>query len=544
MQPGSAVTPKIVAAYRPILFRVSATNTNGGPLPPVVYCDVYINDLYYKSLSATQYASITDVASEWLFDISDICQEALDMDVPLNGGSALITAQKPILKTFCRFRASGYNASNFVQVEGVAPQQSTGTMPPVAGTGLQSETFMVLNAVLQHEDNQDLVTHLSHFRRSANYKPDAYPGTHRPAPYFIGKGQSDYFPVLYLGDKVLSKLCLSYRLKGQANFIETCFNIPQVCNSVVSNVTLTLLPGNLIQVTFESTPPATIFEYAIDGGSWQLAPGTTFFITYNDLLQYLITESGQPVLTDDTGEIIIPEDVDLYDVPHTIEVRPRCSNGVYGTSDSAVITIDSAAVCNPPELFEFVDINYGTNKINFNITLPAPHANFQLAWSFDYGGYLSGEPIQDHVFGANPFAWDIPPGYPPGGGSFRVKIRTKCGDDSFSGWSPELIIPYNPPLAEIIIEVDSIVNTGTGTYRVIIHTTATSMDPITVEGYFVAEHSSGSTVSFNYTVVVPAGMTTGTAELPNAAPGGAVVYGGQINNAFPDPTSDSKNLVY
>ncbi len=77
------------AAYRPVTLTVSATATGGGT-PPVVYCDIYVNGTYYKSLEKTQYT----VSGQWKFDIQDACQEVLESNIAANGGTNSVAMTK------------------------------------------------------------------------------------------------------------------------------------------------------------------------------------------------------------------------------------------------------------------------------------------------------------------------------------------------------------------------------------------------------------------------------------------------------------------
>jgi putative hemolysin len=56
----------INSAYRPIILRVLASSNNiGVPNPPVVYCDIYINGTFYKTITRTQYAQLSLTDSQW-----------------------------------------------------------------------------------------------------------------------------------------------------------------------------------------------------------------------------------------------------------------------------------------------------------------------------------------------------------------------------------------------------------------------------------------------------------------------------------------------
>lgn len=215
------------AAYRPIIVRAVATRTDNAPVPPVVYCDIYFNGIYYKSLYKTQPTAIGDDSSDWQFDISDAAQEFLSAEMPGNGESEIITSPSSIKTAFCRFRSSGYNG-NFIAMEGTEPVQGTGSTPPVAGDGEETNSFYVLNTTLQHEDNQDLADHLATYR-VGTWGANAWPVSHRPSPYKICKGDHDTFPFVYTGGNDITCLKLHVKYKGESGFTSAgnkCFCDP------------------------------------------------------------------------------------------------------------------------------------------------------------------------------------------------------------------------------------------------------------------------------------------------------------------------------
>lgn len=180
------------AAYRPIVFRVSATATSGGT-PPVVYCDIYVNDIYYKSQQKTQSG-----AGGWQFDIQDACQEVLKSFIAGNGGTNIIPANTVFTTVFCKFRSSGFDADGFITPEDTPPVQGTGSTAPTAGTGTSSNTFYVVNSTLQHDQNQDLASHLAAYK-TGSWDASTWPLTHRIAGYRLSENDSDYFPIVCLG---------------------------------------------------------------------------------------------------------------------------------------------------------------------------------------------------------------------------------------------------------------------------------------------------------------------------------------------------------
>lgn len=538
-QPGIAGTPTVLPAYEAIVFRISATRSDGQPVPPVVFCDVYLNDVFYKSIPATQYALLNPGNTEWQFDISDVCQEYLRRDNPVNGGSVLIRGEKQVAIVYCKFRSSGYDANGFITVEGVDPVQGTGLNAPKEGSGTVSENFLVINSAIQNEDNPDFLTHLTYQRRSPNFDPAAYPLSHRPARYHVSKNASDYYPFLYLGATPLAKICVRYKLKGSGSYIETCYNMPVTCDSAVTAVDPTVSSNGDASIAFTSTGSAAQWEYRVDGLSWKTVPSNPFPLTFTNLLIYIITEiTGEPVVTSD-GQIIIPEEVTIYDTNHSIEIRPRCSNGVYGTSGSADINIPSAAVCNPPELFELNDVDYNASEVLLNITLPAGKSDFQLEWRFDYGGgVLTPAVVQDHTLAGSPFHWSVPAGY--NNGTFRLRIRTNCGAD-LSPFSESLPVPYSIPVVSQSVTVTAH-NADSGAYQVSANSPTTFVDPVTIHGYLVADNIQGQVGTFNYNIFIPAGQTTGVSAIPYAPPGGKVIKN-VVTDVTPNPTADGTTIT-
>lgn len=209
-QPASG---SINAAYRPIVFLVRATNTDGSNIPPVVYCDIYFNAVFYKTIAKTHFKVLNSGNSDWQFDIQDACQEVIAKRIGVNGGSELIKADDLYKSVYCKFRSSGYNGNGFITPEGATPIQGTGLTAPTAGTGTQSNSFFILNATLQHANNQDLAAHLIHYE-NGTWASNARPLTHRQNKYKIGTTNSDYFPFWYGGSNEITGISLTYRLRG------------------------------------------------------------------------------------------------------------------------------------------------------------------------------------------------------------------------------------------------------------------------------------------------------------------------------------------
>lgn len=211
----------VAAAYRPVVLSVLAQATDMSQIPPVVYCDIYFNDVFYKTIAKQQYKELSGEASVWQFDVQDAAQEYLQMILGDFAENSITEAVGILTKCLCKLRSSGYDANGFIEAEDTAPVQGTDNSDPESGTGTESNTFYIQNAALQHEDNQDLVTHLSYFRKQGTWAEDAYPLSHRPNGFAVGPNSSDIFPILYTGSTAPTKIRVKYRLCGQSTFHST-----------------------------------------------------------------------------------------------------------------------------------------------------------------------------------------------------------------------------------------------------------------------------------------------------------------------------------
>jgi hypothetical protein len=216
----SPASGSIVAAYRPITISAVVTSTSGGPLPPIVYCDIYFGGIYYKTISKTKNQSLTVFDSTWIFDIQDAAQEYLRKLIAPNGGTFFVRSTELITEAFVRVRSSAIDTNGFITPEGTVPVQGTSGTPSSPGTGTESARFLILNATLQHEDNQDLRTHLDSFIKR-EWTSEAAPLTHRPDNYKITLADSDFYPLVYTevgSTKNLNSIILRYRYRGQSTW--------------------------------------------------------------------------------------------------------------------------------------------------------------------------------------------------------------------------------------------------------------------------------------------------------------------------------------
>lgn len=205
-------------AYRPVVFRCKARISGATPLnyiPPVVYCDVYINGIYYKSLSKTTFINNDLVAPEYEFDVQDAIQEIMSYNLPAIDGSNVLSLTKTVKKVFVKFRNAKYDVNGFITSEQLPPIQGTSTSAPVSGNGFQSNEIYVFNATLQHEDVQDFATFLDNFK-TGFWDGNSYPLTKRPKKMKLCNDDSSYFPIATA--KTISCLELNYRNKNSNVF--------------------------------------------------------------------------------------------------------------------------------------------------------------------------------------------------------------------------------------------------------------------------------------------------------------------------------------
>lgn len=274
MQFGTALP---AGRYAGVTIAINSTTLlkPGGPFSPqVVYCDVYFGGVYYKTFSKTQPKfKYLNGSMDFEFDIQDAAQEYLTKFIPDNGSNTLV--QKPLTQVFCRYRSSTTDGNGFNVPEGAVPVQETGTIPPTAGGGTQGNTFYVVNAILQHTDNQDLETHLSAYKIGF-WDAQAYPLTHRPNGYRVCPGDSDTYPLIWLGTLNLKCLGLEYKLKG-SNTVLTASNCGAPCIAPTSG-----------SISFPAAEAGTPYTHSI-----ALSGSAPFTVTPGNIPAWMsVTSSG------------------------------------------------------------------------------------------------------------------------------------------------------------------------------------------------------------------------------------------------------------
>lgn len=189
-------TDSLNAAYRPIVITVTGSN-------PVVYCDIYFGDTYYKTLSKTQ--------APYNFDIQNAAQEYLKKYLAPVNGAGIYNAASLITDCYVQVRGSVLSPEGFITPDAPIPVQATGTTAAAAGGGTRSNGFYIINSSLQHGDNQNLAAHLNAYK-NGTWSANTYPLTHRVDGYPVARKGSDFFPII--SNIAPSGVRLHYRNRG------------------------------------------------------------------------------------------------------------------------------------------------------------------------------------------------------------------------------------------------------------------------------------------------------------------------------------------
>lgn len=145
----------LVPAYRPILFEATDDGTDG--VVPMVYCDIYFNGTYYKSLSSSSPATTVGIITTWIFDIQALAQEFIGSIIPdITATNLQRITTYGMAHCYVKFRNSTADVYGIITPEPTIPIQATFDTAAVAGTGWQSDAFQLINASLQQYDSQGL----------------------------------------------------------------------------------------------------------------------------------------------------------------------------------------------------------------------------------------------------------------------------------------------------------------------------------------------------------------------------------------------------
>lgn len=218
-------TESIQAAYNPIIFRCKATVQNPTPeyyKPEAVFCDIYVEGIYYKSLWKTYPILDIGMEPEYEFDIQDAMQELLLFNLPELGRKDVQTFKNTIKTVFVRFRNS-HIVDGYTESEQAEPVQGTNTSAPVEGGGIQSNSFYVINAGIQPTEPQDMTTLLNLFK-TGSWQLNVFPLTKRPKLFRLCRTDSSYFPII---SNVKPGIICVKIYNDDGGFIEHCVDIKE-----------------------------------------------------------------------------------------------------------------------------------------------------------------------------------------------------------------------------------------------------------------------------------------------------------------------------
>lgn len=408
------------AAYRPIVFRCTARITGAtitNYRPPIVYCDIYVNTVYYKTLSKTQPISDNGTDPEYEFDIQDVMQEVMAFNLPQMDGSAILTLTKTIKEVKVKFRNAKIDSSGFLSSEQIAPVQSTSSTGAIPGAGRESVSIYVLNSTLQHEDNQNLEAFLNGWK-TGTWNSISFPLTKRPEVFKLCKGDSSYFPIVSESD--IDTICLNYKLKG-GTYTTSCLRVGAQCDPIA---------GLAVKSVQNNSNGNQSFNFSIDAAP--VGGQIRAFIYYEDG-SVLVEDMG--VLSGDGGEIeftiVLPlgsyrfefkwndcslniNEANIFDdlgirpdeVLYTVEAAPGNATDPVGGDGVTVCSFGNAWTKD-------VKINtatpgIGTQIINPNNDLAATPANLGTA---GFGSPYSVHGIRWIKFtgSSDPDIWDVNP---------------------------------------------------------------------------------------------------------------------------------------
>ena len=230
------------AAYNPVIVEAL-----GSSAMPIVYCDIYFNNVFYKTLSKTLANSTNGNTSAYQFDIQDACQEVFaNIDSYFIGVFPGIVTESKVICS-CMLRGSSLDANGLTVPDGVPPIQGTGGSAPVSGSGgIITNSFFLLNAALQITDDPDLVTHLNRFK-IGDWSSDCFPLTHRTVNY-IGLTDNDTFPVFLTNDYPNAKIAVRYKLFGQTTDHIKVFS---TTSTATGTTVLVAGPANFLRLGFD-----------------------------------------------------------------------------------------------------------------------------------------------------------------------------------------------------------------------------------------------------------------------------------------------------
>lgn len=293
------VSQSLHAMMRPIIVKVLTD-----VVVPIVYCDVYINDTYKGTFSATAYEQKLTGALRWRFDIRSKIQEFFDAPVPASFNTGNVQKGNSSCRVFVKVRDS-ITQNGVVVPEGPEPVMAIGDELAIPGGGEKSNEFFVFRATLQHEDNQNFDAHLSNYRKG-EWAMDAWPLTHRPNGYQVLPGRPDSFPFATTGEHAFSKIRITYRRINRVTWesAEAALEqAPEVCGATIVSLNISTNPNGSANVTYQLSGADELY--------WS-HPGVA---------------GGAVQGPEDSGSFMIPA---MLPGSYDVEFSPKCSNDQYG----------------------------------------------------------------------------------------------------------------------------------------------------------------------------------------------------------------------
>lgn len=155
---------RIMPAYNPIIVQIHDDGVGGAA--PVVYCDVYMNEVFYKTVSSSSPILVSGAATVWEVDISGVAQEYMrskvpDITNPFSGGLPVMEEMymaPPSYNPFnhggaarcrCKMRRATADSYGVVTPQAPVPVQETVDSAAVGGGGYAIDPFLIVNCALQ-----------------------------------------------------------------------------------------------------------------------------------------------------------------------------------------------------------------------------------------------------------------------------------------------------------------------------------------------------------------------------------------------------------
>ena len=179
------------AAYNEI--KVQAHDDGVGGITPVVYCDVYMNEVFFKTVSSSSPIVVTGAATVWEFDLSGVAQEYMrsvvpDVRYPTTSGVAAMQElflAPPLYNLYihggaarmrCKLRRGTADSYGVVTPQAPVPVQETVDSAAIAGGGYAIDPFYVVNSALQlnYDHNTNMRFALNEYRRTGIFSTAGY----------------------------------------------------------------------------------------------------------------------------------------------------------------------------------------------------------------------------------------------------------------------------------------------------------------------------------------------------------------------------------